>query len=374
MILSLKGFSQMVSDSAAAVQSKCSTLINLASGSVLRAVLEAYAGVGLWIQYLILLVWQGARLTTATGVDVDSFVGDFGLTRLPAVPASGEVTFARFSTATAAVVPLGTTVTTADLSESYAVIQDTSNAAWNAAQNAYVLPVGTVSADIPVSAVTSGSSGNIQAGQISLVSAALPGIDTVTNAAPFENGADPEGDAALKARFSAYINTRTRATLAAIGVAITSVQQGLTYSIAENQDTTGAVRMGNFVVTVDNGTGNPPAALIAQVAAAVNAVRPIGSTFSVVAPQLVTVPITLTLTIGPNGTRATVALNVQNAILDYVDALTIGAMLPYSAIARVAWDADPNITNVSQITVNGGTADIAGVLGTVIRAGVVTIN
>ena len=64
-----------------------------------------------------------------------------------------------------------------------------------------------------------------------------------------------------------------RATPVAVGYAISSLQQGLRYTIAENVDTSGAARMGNFVVTVDDGSGNPPSSLLGTVAAAVDAVR-----------------------------------------------------------------------------------------------------
>ena len=39
-----------------------------------------------------------------------------------------------------------------------------------------------------------------------------------------------------------------------------SIQQGMEYTIQENLVPGGATRMGSFIVTVDDGTGNPPSA------------------------------------------------------------------------------------------------------------------
>lgn len=374
MILSLKGFSQFVADGAAAVQSSAASPIDMGRGSVLRAFLEASASVALWLQALILQVWQGTRLATSVGADVDSFVGDFGLTRLPGVAAVGAVTFSRFTTVSSTLIPLGLSVETADLSQTFVVTQDVTNAAWSGALNGYLMAAGVGSVTVPVVALVAGAAGNVQAGTVSIISASAPGVDSVTNALPFENGADAESDATLKARFADYINTRARATIAAVEFAVESTQQGLTYAVAENVDATGKYLPGNFLVTVNDGTGHPSQALLAEVQASVDAVRPIGSTFSVLGPTVVTVAVSLSITVGPTGVLATVEGEVQNAILDYIGTLGIGAVLPYSIISKLAWDADPTITNVTSVTLNGATADIDPGPSGVIQASSVAVN
>src|SRR5690242_9710322 len=104
MALQLLNFGTMVNNAAAACQAACNKLLNLAVGSVTRSILEASASVALWIQYLIVQVWLSERLSTSTGADVDSFVGDFGLTRLPATPATGAVTLSRYTAFISSVV------------------------------------------------------------------------------------------------------------------------------------------------------------------------------------------------------------------------------------------------------------------------------
>lgn len=82
-------------------------------GPFITAIAYAAALVGLVLQRLVQLALLAARLSTAVGPDVDSFIGDYQLTRLPAVAASGQVTFGRFSPAPSQIiVPTGAIVQT----------------------------------------------------------------------------------------------------------------------------------------------------------------------------------------------------------------------------------------------------------------------
>lgn len=374
MILSLKGFSRIVEDSAAAVQASCSSLIDMGVGSVMRAFVEATASVALWLQFLIVKVWKGCRLSTSVGADVDSFVGDYGLTRLPPVAAVGSVTFSRFTTVTTALIPVGTTVRSYDQTATFAVTADTTNSAWNAGLNGYLFQAGVGSLTVPVTATAAGSVGNVQAGAISIIASSLEGVDSVINNSPLENGADAETDDVLKARFIGFINTLPRGTPEAVEFAIQSVEQGLSYSLAENTDPTGAYIPGNFMVTVDDGTGHPSTGLIDLVTAAIEAVRPIGSRFIVLPPTVVPVTVSLAITVGPDGDKAIVAGRVRTALLSYIDSLKIAEVLPYSRISVVAYMSDPTITNVTQITVNSGLTDVDPGPRGVIKTSIVTVN
>src|SRR5580693_2208235 len=97
MNLNLKAFSQLVEDMGAALQSSASSLIDVSIGSVVRAIFEANASVVLWLQWLIVQVLQSTRAGTSNGADLDSWMLDFGLTRLPDAPSTGIVTFSRFT-------------------------------------------------------------------------------------------------------------------------------------------------------------------------------------------------------------------------------------------------------------------------------------
>jgi uncharacterized phage protein gp47/JayE len=356
------------------VQGASSALLDLSVGSVLRAILEASSSVALWLQWLILQVLSMTRAATSAGSDLDSWMADFGLTRLPAVAASGTVTFSRFTPSNTALVPVGATVSTAGGTESFTVIADPANPAWNGTLNGYVLAAGLGAISVPVVATTPGAAGNVQPGTVTLLGTAMPGVDQVSNPQAFTGGLNAETDAAFRARFVNYINSRSLATPIAVGYAVSSVQQGLNYLIAENTNAAGAPQMGFFTVTVDNGTGNPPASLLQTVSAAIEAVRPIGSSFAVLGPVDVPVAIVLTVTIAANATLTTIVGEVAQAITSYVDALPIGASLAYSRIAQLAYDADPAVVNVTDITLNGATADITPPANGVVKAASVVVN
>ncbi|HQU12240.1 MAG TPA: baseplate J/gp47 family protein, partial [Acidiphilium sp.] len=127
MQLSLQSFTAMVEQMAAALQGAASQALDLTVGSVLRALIEANASLGLWLQWMIVQVLLTTRLSTSTGADCDSFGADFGFARLPAVAGAGSVTFARFAPVLSAFVPVGATVMTADGSQSFAVTADPAN-------------------------------------------------------------------------------------------------------------------------------------------------------------------------------------------------------------------------------------------------------
>ena len=93
MNLSLKGFSQLIEDMGAALQSSATTLVDVSVGSVIRAIFEANASIVLWLQWLMLQVLQTTRASTSVDADLDSWMLDFGLSRLPAVASTGVVTF-----------------------------------------------------------------------------------------------------------------------------------------------------------------------------------------------------------------------------------------------------------------------------------------
>lgn len=373
MQLQLQNFSTMVQNAAAAVQGAASQLIDLTVGSTLRAILEANAAIGLWMQWLIVQVLATTRAATSTGADLDSFVADFSFARLPASAAAGVVQFSRFTPTQSALIPLAAAVRTADGTQSFTVVLDSTNPAWSASLNGYVAGAGIESVAVPIQAVIAGSAANVQAGAITQLASAISGIDTVTNPAPLSGGLDAETDTALRARFSRYLPSLARGTPNAIGAAILSVRQGLDYKLQENTAPDGSQRMGSFVVTVDDGSGSPASTLLASIASAVETMRPIGSLYTVQGPSIVTANISLTITTLSSATHTTITANVVQALTAAITSLTIGAGLPWSKITQLAYAADPNVTNVSNVLLNGATSDLTASASQLIRPGTVLV-
>lgn len=373
MALQTFSFSQLVSNIATAMQASASAALNFTAGSVLRALSEAVAAVVLWLQAIILQVLTLTRASTSTGADLDSWCADYGFSRLPASKATGQVTFSRFTATQQAVVPVGATVQTSDGSQGFAVTVDATNSAYNAGLGGYVIPANTASVSVPVQAIIAGAGGNVQAGTIAVITSQIPGLDTVTNAAGFLNGADAESDADFRARFVLYLASLSKATKTAIGAAVIGVQQGLNYTITEDEQYDGTYDPGYFYVVVDDGTGHASGDLIANVSAAIEAVRGFTIRYGVFAPSLVTADVGMAIVSATGFDHNTVVANVTVALANFLNSLTLGISVPYTQLASVAYGV-AGVANVTGVALNGGTADLTATAKERIVAGTMTVS
>ena len=373
MQLPLQTFSSLVKRMAATVQGASSTLLDLTVGSVLLSILQANASIALWIQWLITLVLSATRLATSNGEDCDSFGADFGFSRLPALAAAGYVTFSRFADNLQAVVPVGAMVATAANTQRFQVVIDTTNPAYNASLSGYEVAVGVASVTVAITALQPGSAGNVQTNTITLLSSAMPGIDTVTNNLPLTGGLDAESDAAFKLRFSSYLAGLSKATNIAIGDAIAGIQQGISYAVVENIDQAGNFKPGNFVVTVDNGTGAQSESFIASVQQVVNAIRPVGTSFVVQTPTIMLANIAMSLATDTLSDHQLSINAVEVAIGNYIASLQVSEPLSYTRLAQLAYDASSSITNVTGLLLNGAVGDLAPGRFGLVRAGTMVV-
>jgi hypothetical protein len=369
MSTNAKDFQTLVREQVAAIQGGSKSLVDLSVGSILRAVVEAYSAVALWLQGLILQLLAITRAASSNGTDLDTWVADFGVTRLAAVFSSGQVTFSRFTPTQQAVVPIGATVQTADGTQQYAVVVDTTNAAYSQILGGYVLAAGIASVSVPVVAVVAGAAGNAVIGGVNTLGLAIAGVDTATNAAAFTNGLDAELDSALRVRFIAYIASLSKATKAAIGYAATSLQQGIVYKLVENEQYNGTFSPGYFYVVVDDGTGHPTSDLLASVFNAIDAVRGFTINLGVFAPVVLTANWAMTITTAPGYSHEAIAALVQTVVNNAINALGLGNGLPFTRLAQIAYDASPAVTNVTAVTLNGATDDLAATGQQTIKAG-----
>jgi len=354
MALPLLGFTDYVRVQAAALQGAATAALNLTVGSALRAILEANAALALWLQWLVAQVLAATRAATSQGTDLDTWMADFGVTRLPASYAAGQLVFSRYAPTVAALVPVGAQARASATGQLYTVQSDPSNPAWTGA--GYQIPVGIASVSVSVTAATAGSAGNAAVGAVDQLASAMPGVDEVTNPAPIANGLDAESDASLRARFGNFLDSRTRATSTAVTYTLASLQQGLRWVIADAEDAEGNPLPGHFTVTLDDGSGSPPATLITTASAAVDAVRPVGTSFTMRGPAVFPVAVQITLTLAPGTQSAGVAPLVTAAVGSYVASLGIGVALPVSRVIALAFGASSSV-QAATVLLNGTAAD-----------------
>lgn len=372
MNLQFQNFLALVEGMAASVQGSCTQLLDFSVGSVLRAIMEANASVALWLQWLVAQVLSMTRASTSVGADLDSFMADYGVTRLPAVAASGYVQFYRQFTGYATQIPVGTIVRTGDGTLLFAVTADPTNPAYVASASAFTLAASALSVTVPVQAQVAGAAGNVLAGAIQLLSSAIGGVDGVTNPSALTGGLDAETDTALRTRFQAFLDSRSRATPVAVGYAVASVQTGLRWNLAENISASGGAMPGNFVLTVDDGSGAPPAALLSLVATAVDLVRPVGTSFAVLAPTPIIVDVSMTISVS-SVTLASAAAAISQAIQSYIAGLGLGGSLPVTRVAQLAYDSIAGVANVTGISINGMSSDLTAPPNGVLLFGTVVV-
>lgn len=375
MPLNTQTFTQIIRNAAAAVQGAAKALVDFTVGSIIRAIMEANAAVVMWLQALVLQVAALTRAATSNKSDLDSWLADYGFTRLPAAYATGQATFSRFTPTQQAVVPVGAQVQTSDGTQQYAVTLDTTNPAYSAGLNGYVIVGGNSSVTVTVTAVNAGSQGNATAGAINTLSQAITYVDAVTNASPFTTGANAETDAAARARFVAWLSSLSKATLAAIQYAIQSLGNVVSYTVTANQAYNGATQMGYFYVVADDGSGSPPSDFLNAVYSAVNAVRAFTVAIAVFSPSIVTATVGMTLTTAAGQNHTAIVSTVELALQNYINGLGIGNALSYARLSQVAYDAAPAgaITTITNILLNGGTADVAATNQQVVRAGSINV-
>lgn len=381
--LQTQSFSATVSNFASTVQGAAAALLNFTTGSVLRAIADATAGVSMWLQGLIISLLAVTRLSTSTGADVDTWLADFDFYRLAANAATGLVIFSRLTNTTQAVIPVGTIVQTGDGTQQFIINADTTNPAYSAtviSGGGFVIAAGTSSLNVTATAITPGASGmpdstgNVAANTITALASAIPYVDSVTNSAAFINGANPETDAAVKVRFVLWLNSLAKGTSAAIYAAVAGVQQGLTSSVIENYLVTGAYQPGAFTVIIDDGTGYPSSNLQNNVSNAIAASRPLCSSWSVHAPGVETATVAMAITTSAGFLHAAVCALVQAAISAYINTLAVGASLSYTKLAQIAYESSPGVFSVtSGYTVNGATVDLIATNAQVIKAGPITV-
>lgn len=379
-----KTFSQIVQGQAAAIQARATSLIDFAVGSVLRAVIEANAGVVTWLQALILKLATTIRASSSTGADLDSWFADWGapvadsadpaFERLGATYAIGDLTFTRLTPSGTSLIPVGSTAETANGAQKFVVLADASNTDYDAGQDGYLMADGDATITVPARALVAGSAGNVTAGTINTITAAIPGVDLVTNAADFVNGSDQESDADARARFRSFIKGLREATPDAIQAYVEALQPGVKTLLVENEEYNGVAKRGSFYLIVDDGTGTPPSDLLEAASVSVDQHRAAGIEGAVYPPEVVTANISLTVTVATGASSTATFAAVSTALRSYVNTRALGEDLAANRLYQIAYDASPNVVRVTNLLVNGSASDIVISRKEVIKAGTVAVS
>lgn len=291
---------------------------------------------------------------TADSDYLERWASLYKINRKPAVPASGSITF---TASVVSQIPVGTEAKTPD------------GVAFVTTAAGQILAGGSLT--LAAVAVAPGASGNIAAATALTLSAAPAGVNSAcVVATAMTGGMDQEEPAALLARLLARLRNPPHGGNAsdylAWALAVPGVTEAYVYPLRRGLGTVDVVIEGA-------GGGLPSAQLVADTQTAINAVKPVTADCLVLAPTLVPVAVTATLTLSGT-TLATAVAAINTALANYFRTLKPGDTVIKTRIAALIADTtgvvDFNLTapaaNVA-MTVNANAMQLASL-------GVVTLN
>lgn len=234
------------------------------------------------------------------------------------------------------------------------------------------------SGTINIKAIVAGSSGNIPANQIKYMPVNIPGITEVNNSSPTTGGYDEESDDELLQRYYERIQTPAtsgnKAQYKNWAKEVTGVGDAKVIPLWNGDNTV-------KVIIIDSNKQPASSELISSVQNYIDpeasglgdGVAPIGAKCTVVSAIGKTINITFTAVKDPAYTDQQRQTNVENNIKDYLKSIAfVDSTVSYAKIGALIL-ASSGILDYSNLSVNGGTANIEIANDEVPVLGVVTI-
>ena len=269
----------------------------------------------------------------------------------PAEPqrAIGKLTF---TASTDVIIPEGTRVSTDDDDPIYAVTTESVQAQAG-------IPI-----TVPAQAEEPGTSGNVAAGEFTIVVGDLAGVLTVTNDEPFEGGTDEESDESLLERY--LLRAREPATSGNAAqyrqwaISRPGVAKARVFPLWEGP---GTVR----VVLISDDMRAPDSVIVSDVQNYIDpnmngdgsGVAPIGAKCTVVPATEVPINVSATVTITRDATIEGVVEDFKRGLNQYLSDLTRNddSLVRYTQIISVLLGI-PRVVDFDNLIVNGGESNI----------------
>lgn len=304
---------------------------------------------------------------TTFGQYLDLRAAEHGLTRRPAVKATGQVVF---TGTPGTVIPSGTKVSTVGSEAAPAIFFVTT-------QEVTIGQDGSATANIE--AVEAGSKGNVAAGAIKLLAQPIGGVTGVINPVPTTGGADEEDDASFLARFLQRVRqpgtSGNKADYINWALEVPGVGGVQVIPLWNGPGTVKVVLLGTdkkpasaeIVQAVQNYIDPDPAMGEGK--------APIGASVTVAAATPVAINVSATVVLTGTKTIQEVQAAFEKALDEYLAsiAFTSDPSVRYVKIGSLLLDTE-GVQDYSNLLVNGGTANIAVGLGEVAVRGVVTLS
>jgi len=353
----VKTFNSIVASMINRITAGNSALTDFNTGSVLRTIIEALASeIDEYYQALLKGFYEAVPV---------AIYKTFSFGRLQAEAANGYVTFTRTAGVTGELtIPAGTRVSTDSGTPEFTV------------QNTYKILSGSNTVDALVAATATGSAGNVAALAITTIVDSIYGVGSVSNADSCYGGRDEETDSERKLRFQQWLVTLARSTKEAIeygtktaqlvdssGNITEQVSQVLVYEPCIDADPAGDP--GFIDIYAWNGVDGCSSLLLDEIhkvlygytnsnGEKVSGWKAAGTVISIYAVEYDAVAVTATITLDGTRLEADVDTDVQSAIANVFDDLTIGGDLTWSKLLS----AILGVSGVGDATLSAPSANV----------------
>jgi hypothetical protein len=371
MAFQIKDFTSIVASMINWMKGTQTTITDFNIGGIARTLVEAPAAE---IDELYQQMFQGLK----EAIPVATY-NSFNFSALTASPATGLIRTYVTSSTTVNTIAAGTVFSFVGGTVSYTVENDTPVAA------------GNTYADVLVTAGTSGSTGNIAAGQSFTAQPAIANFVSATNLSAFINGSDAETDDARQIRFNAYISSLSRGTPAAIEYGLKTTQltdtsgnvieQVVSAQVTEPYESDANQPMGLVVCYIHNGVGGTSTALVTQAQNVVagytdssgNKIpgwKSAGAHVTVSAATEQTVAVTAALSVETGYDKPTLVALANSAIFTYIQGLPIGTNCVFAELIALVMGID----GVSNFVPSAPTADVVPAANVKLMPGTITVS
>ena len=238
---------------------------------------------------------------TATGVYLDRHAAMRNMTRQAAGKAVGSLTFTLANAQTGAVnIPAGTVCMTEDAVR-FQTVEDAA------------IPAGEISVTAAAEAVESGSSGNVGAGAVCVLTACPVAVRAVTNAEAFAGGISEESDDELRQRIlDSFLRLPNGANAA-------------WYERVAAAKAVGKARgVGTVDVYVTTPDGVPPETLLSELQMVFQKSREIAVDVAVKAPSTAAVNVSVTVEVAENAEFADVKAEIEGMLAGFFSGKLLG--------------------------------------------------
>ncbi|MZP42654.1 baseplate j family protein [Heliobacterium gestii] len=293
------------------------------------------------LERVLALAFAGDHRGAAYGLYLERRAAEHGLLRNAATKATGEVTFAGSD---GAVIPAGTLVATTG------GIRFVTTAATT---------VQGGKARAIVESVEPGDRANVPSGAVTMLPMSIPGVTGVENKAAMEGGTEAETDAALTARLLEKVRHPSTSGNVAHYLQWAKEVAGVGDArVLPLWNGPGTVK----VILIDAEKRPAAASIVADTAAHIESVRPIGASVTVESAAGLAINVTAEVTLDmsvPGTTKEKVSALFEAALQQHLQDIAFRqSYVSYARMGTLLMNI-PGVQDYANMTINGGTANLS---------------